>query len=611
MSSFATKIEDPSNARTLHRRLFAALPWLLLVIALGALAATREVENSGEVDGYPAVAERLVAGELASDGFHPFGVPVAIAGLMAVTGLGAFRAGILLSALAAAALVAAGATLAERLRPGARGPATWLLAVNATVWTQGVTASADMPSAAALLGALALAARPAPTFARLLGVGALLGLCFAMHASLLAAALGVLGVIAWFTGPRRALPPLLIGAAVGFLPQLVPSLLGGESVVGANWLSTYAKVELGFDGERLAELQRSDALPSALEFLRADWRLVLRAGGADLVTATDVVLPNLLLGRPDAVASVGWWLPIGALVGLLAAAQRRGLALALALLALLQTALVCITFHPMGRVLLPTLTLLLVGLAIAFAHARADRPAIAIVFWLALAAMLAFGIERARGFVAAEPRAEVALAQQLPRRVDGPIAVLSTYGRLGRYVDYPCIRLHWTREPNGADREPDWDALRARLERSGASVLLVGHRTRANLFAKLRRDPPPSDFRVLHSDDDVVAFEHVPPAADEAVAATVSPTSAQLGQPIELRLALAAAVDRATLGSVGVALRRPDGTQVLLDIAADAGGGYCRSIVPDQPGVWTVRPVLVHRDGSIARGGDVRFAIED
>lgn len=595
----------------MSRRLPDLLPWLLLIGALVTTAMLRTVESLAEYDRYVEAAENLLRGDVRLDDFHGFGFPVAVAGLAWLGGMDPFHAGLALAAVSALVTVAAAGAIAERVLPGSRRVAVWLLAANALVWTLGATASADLPAAALLLLGFALALGPLSRW-RLAGIGALLGAAVSVHALVVTVALPVALFVAWRTWrARRAAAALLMlpAAALGYLPHLVPCLVGGRSPLGDGWHNLYLKVVCDWDGRAMQQAYDDGALPGMWAFFGEHGGEVLSRGVADALRGATAVLPEMMVGSAAPVPWVAWWLPALAVVLLLATPGARGRGALLVAFAMLQFSAVCVIHQPMTRHLVPTLAVLTIGLA-AGLHGLRRRPRVAAgATVLAVAVLLAVAPLQVRRFLALQPEREVEVARSLPERLARPVSLISTYNLIDRYVDYPCRGLVHRGARAYGSAEQTWKILRNEVTRSGMSFVMIGRVTDRRLFAAVTGAPLPDDFAPVHRDEDVLVLEYRHDASDWIGALELTPRPPRRGTACEIGVRLTAVALPALVVSVGAALRGPDGGQRVLTLVRGTDGRYVVTFSPDAAGAWVAHPVVLLADGTVLRGADVEFTV--
>ena len=596
--------------RTAARRWLGLLPWAALFAGLATIALLRTCENANEYDRYPEIAEKLLHGEIAFDGFHPFAYPLLVAAVMAVLRTAPLLSGCLVSAAAATVLVWATGRLAEGLRSGAGRPACLLAAANAVVWTLGATACSDMTAAALTTAAIALVAGNSATWSRrrLAGAGALLGAAVATRFS--AGPIVVLiAAWTWWQRPQLAAAgALLAGAIAGYLPHGVLSTVAtGSPFRQANLDLIYLKILYRDDVEQLQVAYDAGTVPALGPFLAEHGAELMAQCARDVGTAGERVLPGMMFGLVNAPGEAAWWPLLLALACLLALSRHRRLALLLGTGLVLHTVFVCLSKGASPRVLLPALPVLLAGLAVGLrALAERWRPGV-----LGLAAVLgvsiACGQTTLRQFYESEPVREVEVARSLPARLQRPIALFASYWLLDQRVDSPCWFL---RTFDLGDTDATWQGLRERMRKCGADVLLVGRLSAPRIHERLAVGSPPDDFRIVQRDADVFVAEliHAPSAWLHSCAAQPSP--ARLGVTCEITIRLGLDADPAQIASVGVVLLNPAGEQQMLDFLPSPGGGYRRAFVPGAAGTWIVQSILLRRDGQVLRGPRVDLLVE-
>jgi hypothetical protein len=592
------EVRPPLSAPPAAARGRVLLP-VITAVALGVLGwSLRNVEVDAEADLYHATADALRNGDVPVTPYHPYGLPLlgALVGPLAGDTLRALR---LLAAIAAGVVVSLTGAFAERLRPGAGAPARWLAAASPMVWWLGTMGSSDMVGAALLLSALALAVCGDGGIAprRAFAIGVLLGFGTGVR---YAVALGVPLAAAWALARRtapRAFLAAAAGLALGFLPNaLVQVAATGTAFPADGWHNFYLELVCGFDLERLHEEQRTNTLPTRDQFLREHGSELFVSGVHDTVTAARHVLPGMLLGTRHAPGWAHWWPVLLAALGLLAARpRRRGAALLATALALVYGSGVLL--DPRPRLLLPVLPLLLAGLAVGV-HALPSVWLRRAVLAAALLAPLPLGVAHFRAYLAEDPGDEIAVVRTLRERLARPLVVMTTSPVLQRHA---AVRAAGYVAPPQPDLAATWAAIRARMATAGADVFVTGAASRAGLFALLRDAVPPPDLELLHRDARVLALGRVVPPSPWIASFAVEPAAPRAGEPVTLRLTIAADVPLERRSAAGVAVRAPDGSQDLVTLALQPDGS-CAHTLPLAAGSWSLTPFVLDRDGNVHRG---------
>lgn len=573
--------------------LLIALATAVVLVAIGC--AWRGAEVDAEVDRYGTVAEQLWQGHIVPDRFHPFGYPVLIAAVLPLVGDG-LRAGCVVSALAAGLLVFAIARLAERLRAGAGVPAACLAAANGCIWMFGTMACSDMTSTAFGIAAIACALGQRRGSAWLAGI--MVGLAFACRfpAAWLAP---VPCLLLWHRGGWRSALVFVVAAAIGFLPHAVPAMHAtGAPLRNDNWHSTYLKVVCHYDVARLQQEYAAGNVTTLSTFLAEHGGEVLALGASDLRRAVTSIVPAMLAGASPAPAALQVWPLLLAVAGLVGAARARGLGLLLLGSAAVLVIASCVTFAPWPRLLLPSVALLLPGVAAVLATAGGHwRGRLALA--ATLAALAGTGVATYSHFLERQPLAEVARLRQLSRLVGRPMCLLSTMASADRYA---AGRTVGYMAPPQVDADAAWRTLRDLMVKAGADVFATGRVTNEPGFALLSNSPIPDDFRLLYRDADTFAVERPAEVTPWIAGFTVAPPTARAGDRVALTLRLAADAP-ADAVVAGVALQTPGGDTSLLDLPVTGDGTYrAEFTLPAGGGEWRLTPFLMHRNGQVLRG---------
>lgn len=595
----------------LSRRLLPGIVAALLILA-GALLHPCEVP-SGEYDRYPDLAEKLMAGGVSFDRFHPFAYPLLIVPVAWLTG-DAFAAGRIVSALAAGLLLWSTIGLGRALLPAGIGRIALaaLLLLNGHFLVHGVLAASDMTATAftatALLHLVRHRAVPAPRRALLAGLFAGLAVATRFSCSFLVPVL-LLGV----PGPRgRRLRPLLwcaLGLAVGYLPQgILGTVATGSPFRNDNWQNTVLKVVCDYDYARYQEMYESGTIPAPAVFLREHGGEILRQGVHDLGETTTTHLADLVFGGTPG-AAVGIATVLLLLLGLGLLARTRRAVLLLLAYAVLHVVSVCFTFSPSPRVLLPVLPVLLLGAAALIAALRPQPLAAALalgaVAWTGWNATAVVG-----AFLRDHPSREIQLARELPGRLQRPVIMVATYGLMNRYVPFVTWGIAFFGRSAEPTREQILERVLQRMRQLGADVFLTGRVTNHHAFHALRTGDLPDGLRRIHVDDEVVALALAADVSDWFTGVEVEPRTARPGQAIVVRVTLSAAATPANVAGVGVVLRGPDDTQVTLDLQQQPDGRWQRQVVaPAVPGAWVLVPVILRRDLSVLRAPPVTVQV--
>jgi hypothetical protein len=579
------------------------------VVTLGCASVAlvvRGCEVDAEADRYHLAALQLLAGDPVADPFHPFGYTLLIT-LLLPLGLDPLLAGRLWSAAAAGLLLHQTAALAGWLRPGSEPWTRWVLALNPMVYWFGAMASSDMVAAALLTtGITQLVRGPGSQRAGFaFAIGAVLGFGIAVR-TFVALALPWLGVAAWHRGDGwRRLGLVGAGIGVGYLPQVVLQWLSGDASGHAVWPNLYLKVVYGFDLGRMAAAQAAAVPMTGWTFLAEHSLAALQLGLADTWSSLTTMLPAMLCGgRTLPSWATVWPLAVLAALAVRQPQDRRRLRalLGLALLLTLATGLLTL---PRPRLLLPVLPLLSVLLAAALHGLPAPwLRRLGLAAWLATTAWVGGREFQAR--LAEEPRAEIAVAQRLSAWVDPPFTILATFPTLDRYVPQ---RVYGYLETPRAGPAASRQSGRARLQTAGADVLVTGRASHPALYLHLRQSAVPDDFRELVRDDDVVAVVRDVTPTPWIARQRVEPAQPRAGTPwrFELELAPDAELDR--IVACGVAVRGPDGAELLVTLTRVAPRHFAEPLPAAAGGDWSLVPFLLRGDGTVQRGRPLQIHV--
>jgi hypothetical protein len=513
LPSVAVRSASPRAAAAL-----AAGLWLALAL-FGARVHWVEEAGTAERDGYVAKAEELLAGSLPRDPFRPLLYPLATAGL-AWLGLPPFAAARLLANLAAAGLVLVAWGLGRRLGgPRLAGWAAAATAVNPNLWILGQHTTTDMPFAAlagaCLLAALAYLERPGllPASAAGLAWGAA-AFTRGNAVFLLPALLAGWGLAVWRPAdsgpaptrgstageraPRRWRLGHLVAAAGAAVVVLTPHWLLRAAAFGSplydeNWKNLAFKL-YGFPDWSYLDRVPFDGVWAVLT---ADPARVLQGFAAQLGRFAAAGLAQLVGTPLHALVAVA-----GAVVAVRFRPRLAGWLLAAAGLFLAATAF---AFFTWGRLLLVLLPVANVCAFAPFAEpgdglrtrlagrwgralpALARRlPRLAFLAALGLVALLAVKTFAFRlpAFAGRHPYTEVAVLQDLDRRLPPGAALAGTSPFLGRYLEHPYLGVPDAFGEELARPELYFARLRPWLRGAGVRYLVAGELD--------LRDRPPS-----------------------------------------------------------------------------------------------------------------------
>ncbi|MEO6594657.1 MAG: hypothetical protein ABIP94_07875 [Planctomycetota bacterium] len=583
---------------------------LLTAVALALVAVflrTCEVEAEGDL--YHERAERLLEGVVLYDRFHPFGYVFLVAGLHVFVS-SSLVAGALVSAMAAGLLVWSTGAVADRLRPGAGGPARLFTASNAVVWVLGTMACTDMTAAALTMASLALLCNAGGRvhFGRALAIGSAIGFAVGCRFGSLGIAL-LIGLGTLLQGRRMGTAlGLGTGVVIGLAPQAwLATLIGKGPLENDNWHNMVLKIVCDDDLGCLQRLISSGTMPTLGSFLRDHTGDLLWRAAQDSLTAVTQVLPNLLMGSMQWIDGLQVWPLALALGGLWFATSRWRLAGGLTVLAAAATLSVCMTIAPRSRQVFSAAPFLMVGLAAGLTalHQRGGlfrllMPAL----WLAT---VAIGGLQFRHYLAEQPERAVEVMRQLPQLVPRPIGLLTTNAATHRYTTNKTWAYLGRQFPSN---EAAWHNLRQVMTGSGTDVFLVDRMSNKLAYTYFSSDEVPADFRRLLLDDDVVLLELRLPPTTWIDALKLSPDPAVAGQPLVLDLALSTTADLTAVMAVGAMVSDPAGNRQLLDFERLDPLRFRRQVaMPATPGTWAIEPFVLQINGTVQRWRSVEFVV--
>jgi hypothetical protein len=570
--------------------------------ALGAFGHPFPVPGP-EWDGYVQRARDLAAGGLGYSAYHPYGLPLLLAGLQQL-GLDAFAAGRLVAACGGAALVAAAYGIA-RCWTGRAAALAAALALGATglAGEHATMACSDMPAAGALALAFACwvaAARRDGRQLRLLFLGAVgIGVAAGFRFPSMFVALGALALLAGGPWRRRLARALALGAggAVGLSPQLWASFRASGTLLGnENWRNLVFKYQHGFD-LRQAVLERD----KAADHLAAHWQEWLATGLGDA---------GELLGRGLAVPFAPSWpapllvaasgaLTVVLLLGIFALGRAaRVLALG-ALAAGLGSAL---TFLASGRFLLPlllplvVLTLVAVQRFLPWRHA-ALAAALAALVWQAVEAPAALARYAQR-----HRQPELAAIRDLAREHDGLCNVQSPV-----MLDPFAVAAYITVQPPlPANVAPASAAVWQHVARTAAKMatdfVVIARTTAPALVDALGAGTPPPGYEIVRQDD--VLIVRCPPRANDWLAGAAVERDGDV-----VRLQLEVTVADADVLVPYLFLRDASRHWFPLDLRRDPAhpGRYAREfgVAALPAGELVFVPAILHRDSALLHGAPI------
>ena len=502
--------------RTLPRAhrilLLATLAWTLAVLILAPYLHPIETLR-GESDHYTLRAAQMREGVIDDDQFHPF-LFIELNCLMSFLTGDVFVAGRTVSILFGALLLYASARMALALC-GALG-CFWtftLLAANPHYVLLSMQAASDMTGAS-----LFVLATWSTLFGRTQRLHtALTGLAWGLAISTRFNFVLLMPLAAYFVMrrhrqgvrdlvTRRATSwwmPLASGLALGYLPNLVPTLVASGTIYPAgNWKNLALKASGNWDTAHLHNPPYADAS----ELLREKAGLLLQMGASDFCHYWSCAIGDQILGLPQSALAASIASIALALATAFALLQNRALEVrSMAALLVTGTASVAFTFHTDMR-----LTLFLIPLAlICIAHGIRRLPqkldtiaSTAILIPLYFFGSNAYGI--ARDFYEGHPFEEIAIAKDLAARVGRLEAITSSLSTLNRHITNRTVQLHISGyETRSATA---WLKSADEAAKKNASHLLVCGPKTSGFTIEQFLEALPSDYEVIAKNDNALAL---------------------------------------------------------------------------------------------------------
>ncbi|MBL8730275.1 MAG: glycosyltransferase family 39 protein [Planctomycetes bacterium] len=603
--STAPDLAPPPRTRNAAAWLPALLGLLYTVLAAClAFALHPIVLNEAESDNFLRGLESLLRGGPCIDTYHPAHTVLFGALVVKLTGCEPFAALRLVAAVGGGAIVAITLGLARRFGAGALGAglAMLLLGLHPGLLLLSMQASADTLATALMLATLLVAVRGRQSRRGrdALLCGLLFGLAVGTRFSCLGFAPALLGVL--HRGQLlRGLLQASAGFAVGYAPHgIVSTLQFGSPFFTDNWRNFVLK-----HGQFDALLLVDPGYPNLFAFLREHWLESLQIGLADVwlqvaggfgeVLTSGAPAPWSTLIGAIALGAIGWL-----------AVRRRSIGWILALCFGSYLALICLSYSPIERVLLPLLPPATVALAAMVHRGAWWSTAIGGLALAATCMSLALHLPaRLERFVDAHPFREIEVARDLVARSDVEVAAAS-YAYMARHV--PGTTYVYPIGPGPRRQADPYGHLRDELLRTGANGFVIGRRTSADTFRALRGATPPYDVHVVRADDDVVALVFLVAHDDGGAAGRwfldlqVTPAQWHDG-PLSLQVELTPASDVAAVESVAVRFEVAPGKGPTLDLPRldDRRWGIEWSSRPP-PGRWTIGTRIRLRDGRYIRG---------
>lgn len=573
------------------------------VAAVLALRLHPMLLHEAETDNFVGRLESLLRGDPCLNAYHPAHSMLCGALVVLLSGCDAFVALKLVSAIGGGAVVAATFQLARHLGAGMTGAtlAALTMALHPGLLLLSMQASADALATALMLATLlvALRARRSPGSGNAILCGLVFGFAVGTRFSCFAFAPALLAVCQRGHVVARLLQAAA-GAALGFLPHgLLSTLEFGSPFHTENWRNFVLK-HGNFDGRLL----REPGYPDLLSFLREHWFGSLQLGLADIwgqLSGTFGVLLTSGLPAPwstlvgivalAALARLAWVRSGGALVGLCCGSYLF---------------LVCISYSPIERAMLPLLPMALLALGASLGRGARWRTTVGAAALVVTAGSLVYRLPaRLHRFVDAHPFHEIEVARAMAARADVEL-LAATYADMARHV--PGTVCPSPVAPGERGQVDPYGHLRRELVRIGANAFVIGRRSSPDTYRAVRGAPAPDDVHVAVVDDDTIAVVFDVVLADDArgdhwfAAFAVEPSDGR-GGPLDLQVELTPHCDLALVAAVTVQLEAAPNKGPTLDLPA-RGERRWGLVWPGRlpPGSWTIGSRLRLHDGRYVRG---------
>jgi hypothetical protein len=492
--------------------------YVIVLIVAGSKVHVMETPGTAEMDGYADKADRILAGEIPRDPYHPLLYPILSAAAGRFAG-GGFAGGRIVSSLCAGLLLGLTYLLGKSLYGrGAIGLlALGILLINYNIITMGMEAATDMTFAALAATVLFLSVRVGSTMSgrAAAGLGAVFGLALFTRYS---AFFLLPAIVAAVTLPsakvpvrRRAIASAWLAGAA--LIALIPHFILTERVFGTPWYSESwrnlaLKMHGGYDWSYFRSVRYNGLIPTVLSSPRTFVLSFLRE------------IARFLYGTIRQLGGggvAGVLFMIGALAGLCAALFRMDRRKLIAVLfAGGYVALTCVFFYSGPRFMLPVLPVgcLWAGAAMlsgpmsrSFRLGRflvpRSRPLIAIF----AAVLVASTWGHMRAYAHAQPVRELEAARFIERTYGDGVTVLGTFPFMQRYVTYRYAELPDADASQAAHPDAYIDALRGDVIAWHADFILIGRLSLENRPpGLLSAERPPAFLEPVLREGDVVVY---------------------------------------------------------------------------------------------------------
>lgn len=567
--------------------------------------------NGPESDSYVDRVEDVLAGRPGFDGYHPTHLPLLGAGIVAATGCTPFTALRLISAASGGILVALAFCLASRFgsRAGAFG-ATAMTAVQGGVLLLSVQAATDAMAAALALAMLLAAVRTIETGQRTgaFATGLFFGLALGTRLSVIGLAPALLAPL--LTKRRwSAVACTAAGVVLGHAPHgILAWLERGSPLHNDNWRNLVLKAG-SFDGRLLLQ----PGVDSLSGFLHEHGLRLCAMGAADLWRVLSGQLGWILLGGGPALLAVIVTLAVVGAMARLLWRDRAGRVLVLATAS--YTALVCLTFTPEERSLLPVLPVA----AVALAGTTRDRSLLGrlcLVILVLVATIAGLRLpDRLREFVDRHPQAEIEAATALASHPEVTL-VATTYRSMRRCVPFPVAYVYSPALASIHDLGDLLRHLRSEQGRTGANGMAIGRRTAPEIHRWLRHAEAGTELKIIRRDEDVVLLIlPVPRIEGEAAMAWFGSLRAEPSPwstgPLSVQVDVADAAAVARIVEVSVAALAPDGREHSFALTRQEGRHWQAELaVRPPPGTWQLQARLRLHNGTVVMGPTAGIVVQ-
>ena len=592
--------------RTLSRAhrilLLATFAWTVAILLLAPYLHPVETLR-GESDHYTLRAAQMRDGIIADDQFHPF-LFIELNCLMSFLTGDVFVAGRTVSIFFGALLLYASARMALALC-GALG-CFWtftLLAANPHYVLLSMQAASDMTGAS-----LFVLATWSTLFGRTQRLHtALTGLAWGLAISTRFNFVLLMPLAAYFVmrrhdqgfrdiATRRATSwwaPLASGLALGYLPNLVPTLVASGKLYPAdNWKNLSLKASGNWDPAHLYQAPYAD--PSELLHQKAG--LLMRMGTSDMCHYWLYGIGDQILGLPMRPAAASIASCILALCTALALMHRRSPTIQrVAALLVAGTASVAFTFHTDMRLMLFLMPFAL----ICTLHAihRMPRGLAAIAFTACLTPTWFFasnGGNIAREFYTSHPIEEIALAQKLSSEIWRMESITSGISTLNRHIPNRTVLLDF----NGSEFKSAsaWlESADAASKKNASSLILCGPKTSGFSIDQFLQAMP-SDYEVVAKNEQALALRIPSVRGTDWIRELSASRRDEGAMRLEMRVHPGNSIH--AIGLLFVSESQPD---TLVRLEPDGSDLFSASIqvANDLQTTWTVVAHAIRADGTI------------